>query len=325
MAAWSRVRSEPQVNFAPLEFGQLNMTLHEHYQPRSTDTLVVFVHGLSGKGYETWGGFPKLVFESQASTVVDVAVFDYFSGKRRIFRVRPRAHLVANSLAQCIAEIQSKYTQIFLVAHSMGGLISKDAARIYLEKYDANRTLLKRLSGIVLFGCPQRGSRWAIPFFTPLVIEIKYLRNGSKYQRRLRKFFRENVDDTDLPQKGNRDFMIATYAASGDKDFVVTTKSAIADVFPRQCNNFRSNHRSLVKPTQAEHPQVTWLLNVIAKVPSIDRRFADSLPENGSKMLKMSAARGRARCSSPSSRRRTEHGAMPTLRWSLGLRRRLLK
>ena len=233
--------------------------------------------------------------------------------------------MVANSLAQCIAEIQSKYTQIFLVAHSMGGLISKDAARIYLEKYDANRTLLKRLSGIVLFGCPQRGSRWAIPFFTPLVIEIKYLRNGSKYQRRLRKFFRENVDDTDLPQKGNRDFMIATYAASGDKDFVVTTKSAIADVFPRQCNNFRSNHRSLVKPTQAEHPQVTWLLNVIAKVPSIDRRFADSLPENGSKMLKMSAARGRARCSSPSSRRRTEHGAMPTLRWSLGLRRRLLK
>ena len=152
MAAWSRVRSEPQVNFAQLEFGQLNMTLHERYHPRSTDTLVVFVHGLSGKGYATWDSFPKLVFESQGSTVVDVAVFDYFSGKRRIFRVRPRAHLVANSLAQCIAEVQSKYSQIFLVAHSMGGLISKDAVRIYLEKYDSDRTLLKRVSGIVLFG-----------------------------------------------------------------------------------------------------------------------------------------------------------------------------
>jgi len=266
MSSWSRINCEPQPNFEPFGFNRLAMNLHQHEGPRSVDTLVIFVHGLSGGGYKTWGSFPELVFEGAASVVVDVAVFDYFSGKRRWKQVRPRAHLVADTLAQCIVELQPHYGQIFIVAHSMGGLISKDAVRIYLQKYDAERTLLKRLAGLILFASPLRGSRLALPFLTPLIIEIGYLRCKSKYQVRIRNYFRDFVDTTDLPQKGNRDFMVPLYAAYAEHDFFVSPISATADVFHRQRNNFRANHCTIVKPTIDDHPQVTWVINVIRKI-----------------------------------------------------------
>jgi pimeloyl-ACP methyl ester carboxylesterase len=267
MSSWSRVNRAPQPIFRAFGFQNLAMNLHEHEGPQPVDTLVIFVHGLNGSGYKTWGSFPELAFNGEVSpSVVDVAIFDYFSGKRRWKRVKPRAHLVADTLAQCVAEVQPDYEQIYVVAHSMGGLISKDAVRIYLQKYDADRTLLKRLAGVILFASPMRGSRWALPFLTPLIFEIGYLRYKSRYQARIRKYFREFVDTTDLPQKGNRDFMVPIYAARADHDWLVTPASATADVFHRQRNNFVANHCTVVKPTAEHHPQVIWLFNVIRKI-----------------------------------------------------------
>jgi triacylglycerol esterase/lipase EstA (alpha/beta hydrolase family) len=149
MSSWSRVNCKRQPLFRAFGFENLAMNLHQHEEPRSVDSLVIFVHGLNGSGYKTWGIFPELAFNGEVSPLtVDVAIFDYFSGKRRWKRVKPRANLVANTLAQCIAEVQPDYHQIYVVAHSMGGLIAKDAVRLYLQKYDADRTLLKRLAGI---------------------------------------------------------------------------------------------------------------------------------------------------------------------------------
>jgi len=68
-----------QCEFAPFEYGaDMGLNVHAHVTP--SDRVIVFVHGLSGEGYETWQDFPKYVFQAG----LDVAVLNYCSGLKRV-------------------------------------------------------------------------------------------------------------------------------------------------------------------------------------------------------------------------------------------------
>lgn len=239
------------------------MNLHVRAESRRSDSVVVFVHGLNGDGYRTWGDFPRRIFESTDGTKPDVAVFDYFSGWRRYWRARPRVPQVAKALANCIQELHRKYDQVFLVAHSLGGLISRDAIRFYLQHLNQSPRELKRLAGLIVFASPLKGSKWALRYAWPALIEIKYLRPNSKYQTSVRKFFEMNIDTTDLDRFGNRNYMIPIYAAYGEKDWIVNFRSATDDVFHQQQHPFRAGHSSIVKPTSSSFEQVTWVEQIL--------------------------------------------------------------
>lgn len=264
----TRIQVAQQTSFMQIPFGLCRAVLHRRGVPPKTDSVVLFVHGLNGEGYSTWGDFPALMFASTYGVKPDVAIFDYFSGKRRYLRARSSVPQVAEELAHCIVELQQVYDQVFLIAHSLGGLIAKDAVRIYLQHHDQEPNPTKRLAGLIHFASPLAGSRWALRFLWPAIIEIRYLWRRSSYQSDIREFFDRNVDTTDLDRRGNRVYMMPTYAAYGEHDWVVDRKSATAGVFHDQRHEFRANHSQIVKPTMASQEQVKWVENKLREITS---------------------------------------------------------
>jgi hypothetical protein len=74
-----------QLEFAAVAFdsGRFNL----HVVPDGVRRpLVVLVHGLNGRGYQTWGEIPERLFSGADGPAVDVGVFDYRSGIRGLSR-----------------------------------------------------------------------------------------------------------------------------------------------------------------------------------------------------------------------------------------------
>lgn len=75
----------------PSETGRLKFYRHAGRRP---ETLVLLVHGLGGRGSQTWEDLPELLLDQDAQLPgrpVDVAVFDYASGLRRLRRLTSAA------------------------------------------------------------------------------------------------------------------------------------------------------------------------------------------------------------------------------------------
>lgn len=96
---------------------------------KSDKCLLLFIHGLGGKGDEsTWAKFPDLVrADPELAARYDVAHFDYRTAKfDLLFATRaPKAINVARLLKTEIDTRHADYTQIAIIAHSLGGLIAR--------------------------------------------------------------------------------------------------------------------------------------------------------------------------------------------------------
>jgi len=115
--------------------------------------LVVFVHGYTG-GRETWGKFPELIRSDEALRDFDTYVMEYpthlFPGWKN-----PSIRQVGEFLATEIHERFSGYREIYLVGHSMGGLVIQS---MVVEQLKAGRApSLKSIKHIILFGTPNNG------------------------------------------------------------------------------------------------------------------------------------------------------------------------
>lgn len=259
-----------QERFKPFDFETATLNLHRRADSRTAvENVVVFVHGFMGSGYGSWKKFPKFLFEAENPTV-DVAVFHYFSGHRRYFKKRPSLQEVAKVLAEDIADLQERYPHIYLVAHSMGGLIAQSALRSYLDNHDRATSELKALAALFLFASPLEGSKLAFRLLTPLVREISILKENAKDQKDLRKFILNQVETTNLKTFGDRWYQIPIFSGYGQHDWLVTRDSATSNIVEKQSRGFPKGHIKLVKPTAPDDAQVTFVQERIALVT--DRR-----------------------------------------------------
>ncbi|WP_181698794.1 alpha/beta fold hydrolase [Nocardia sp. GTS18] len=253
--------------FTPFDFRNAKLNLHQQRGRRPT-SVFVFVHGFMGQGYNTFQDFPKYIFEgSHPEGRADIAIYDYFSGHRQFFLGRASLDKVAANLAESFHQLSRLYDDIYIVAHSMGGLITLDAIRKYLQDYDPQFNLLKPIAGVILFDSPLEGSIWSVRFLGLLVREFKILSCGAKLQRDLRKYFDSNVDVNDGPNAGNSHYSIPLFAAWAELGIkVVSTASATAGIPQHQQRCIAANHSGCVKPKSSSHRPVKVVMEAVGTI-----------------------------------------------------------
>ncbi len=114
--------------------------------------LVLFIHGILGSEATSFGRFPDLLRnDPDISAQYDVAAFNY----RTALTAPGGAHLseVARELKTVIDHRLSDYSEIVILAHSMGGLVTR---RYIADVLMAHQPL--RVSRVIYFATPHMGA-----------------------------------------------------------------------------------------------------------------------------------------------------------------------
>jgi len=129
----------------------------ETYHSDKMEDAIIFIHGILGDYIETWGSTPdKLKGERQ------LADFDFGSfGYRTKVIDRHEPMELASQFILWLRTHMSRYKRIFLVAHSMGGLIARIACgRLAKSKYEDELALFSKITHCFFVAVPISGS-WA--------------------------------------------------------------------------------------------------------------------------------------------------------------------
>ncbi|QOG21758.1 alpha/beta fold hydrolase [Bradyrhizobium sp. SEMIA] len=127
---------------------------------RNLKDLIFFIHGLGGNAKATWERLPELLLDDpEVAERFDVDFYSYPTSLVRLpFGSRtPKIQELASGLDTEIRHSKkSPYRKVYLVGHSLGGLI----ARQYLvNEIKDNKPL--RVAGLALFAVPNNGAALA--------------------------------------------------------------------------------------------------------------------------------------------------------------------
>jgi pimeloyl-ACP methyl ester carboxylesterase len=254
-----------QNSFIKKPFGKSHsMNLHQR-RAGSARTVVVFVHGLNGSGYGTWKAWPRFLFEGESGfPLIDVAVFYYPSLLKAAYRLQPGANidLQAQQLAEHLQELSEEYDEIYLIAHSLGGLVAEAAVSLYLNDLvirERDCLPVSPIAAIFLMASPLGGSGKALLLFS-FFRDVRRLRLLSKEQARYAQFFNSHVQVQCLASEGKYRFIVPRYAGIATLDVAVSPTSASGSIPGEQRRQFRGTHFSVVKPKSPTDPQHAWLL-----------------------------------------------------------------
>lgn len=122
--------------------------------PSSSKTkLIVFVHGYRGDA-STWSKFEKLVQEDDTLREFEVHPMHYPTS---ILWKSPPERQLGELLGTELVERFGAYREIYLIGHSMGGLV---ICSMVVEKLKAGKAQdLKKIKHIILFGTPNNGAQ----------------------------------------------------------------------------------------------------------------------------------------------------------------------
>ncbi|WP_182525163.1 alpha/beta hydrolase [Nocardioides dongkuii] len=203
--------------------------------------LVVFVHGLSGSGYGTWGEMPGAVYRSDRLDA-DIAVFDYVSGFRRRLGFSPNIIDVARELNSHLDALQ--YKRIILVGHSMGGIICSMAIRLSHQKtpFGHSQALIHRAVGLIALASPRSGAR-AVILGGQKDARVLRVHNAEVTQNS--EFFTNQVD-TQWRGSGRARYRIPIWAATATHDRFVDYFTATFALRGDQVDTFTGTHTSFL-------------------------------------------------------------------------------
>lgn len=223
--------------------------VHEDNEPivvhgasrKRSPQLLLFVHGLNGHPYKTWGRFPHLFFDNES---YDVGLYGYASGFQRATKLSATFDKQAEELAHQLRDCG--YTQIALVGHSMGGLMCMGAIRNLIDA--RSHQAVRRLSSLLLLGVPQAGSISVPIWATWFSRDLRLLRAHSKTLADIQRRFIDHVVVSDFEQSYGTRFVLPTFAVVGTKDRWVTDLSATLRIPSDQVRRISGTHTDIAKP-----------------------------------------------------------------------------
>jgi predicted outer membrane repeat protein len=225
--------------------------------------LILFVHGLGGDAYDTWGkpnhSFMEMIEADSAFADYAVASVRYPSN---VLKRDPSLPQLATSLAGVLDHHFTKNTEIVIIAHSLGGIIARQALVQSKFQYRSNQ-----LVTLITLATPFDGSQ--LPDFTRILDTFK-LSSRQMSALGLQSDVLQLCESGWLNLVESQGSRIRQFAASEGKSIagllVVRESSATRNV-PSDCV-FRSNsddHISIAKPLSLDAgigKQVReWILN----------------------------------------------------------------
>jgi pimeloyl-ACP methyl ester carboxylesterase len=234
----------------------------------------VFVHGLNGSGYKSWQEFPRFLFDGCAGPRLDVAVYDYVTFFRRMKGRGASLRFCVRQLTHDLRELESEYSSIYLVGHSLGGMLAEAVAKEYLEAHAMNEShKLTPLAGLVLMASPRAGSAWALRPFQRAIGEFQWLHRMSPRSQETERFFSTYVESYNTAKIEPRNFLLPRYAFLAGSDRFVNEFSAGFGIPDTQKHRLSESHSSIVKPRQCDDEQVRKLLRIISDVTEVRRQW----------------------------------------------------
>lgn len=134
--------------------------------PKENSRLIIFVHGVFSTSTNTWGdaktgeAWPQLVRGDDKFQGYDIYLVNY---RTTYFESAPNIYGIAKRELERMKDkgIFKEYKEIYFVAHSMGGLVTKTLLK-QLNRRD-DEPLLRQVRGVVFLGTPSQGAKTATP------------------------------------------------------------------------------------------------------------------------------------------------------------------
>jgi pimeloyl-ACP methyl ester carboxylesterase len=221
----------------------------------SATRIVIFVHGLGGSPYGTWGNFPKFIFEDVPD--LDVGLYQYETLWRRLkFGAQIPLDREAEIFAGVLRDDLKTYRDVVLVGHSMGGVLCKALIRRLIQ--DGRMDLLDRIAGLFLLASPQLGSLRVPGFLSWISTDARALKPHGPLLEEISRTFEDNLllDSNAIAYDKP---VIPTFVLKGASDFWVDALSAGIGVPTRQQRTVVGTHTEIVKPRSKDSPAYCWV------------------------------------------------------------------
>lgn len=224
--------------------------------------LILFIHGYTGNPNATWANFPHLIRQAGQGFErgFDVASFGYKS--KMVFNFRRKIGTIAELLLTFIDAHAHENKNVFIVAHSLGGLVTR---RFLVETFNRpdQCVFFQKVRQVHFIGVPHIGAavvpgilKW-FNKLNPLVAGLR--RNSPVLLETLRAWDKvlKQCGDEGIPQP-----VIFNYV--GNKDWIAPLERVIGDFNAReQVRVVDGSHISIAKPHNPENPLYRLVLFLI--------------------------------------------------------------
>jgi pimeloyl-ACP methyl ester carboxylesterase len=170
----------------------------EFYEGRADCDTVVFVHGLHGHFRTTWARFPELLRGDPDLPRLDICLWSYRAS------ILPGAHSIkveAQHLMTGLRVLEDSVRHVFLVGHSMGGLLILEGLCHELREGRARARPADLVRHITLYATPVLGSQLASLF----LLGLSWTRRARYFlSRQLKELHQGDFCNTLLQEVGNR-------------------------------------------------------------------------------------------------------------------------
>jgi pimeloyl-ACP methyl ester carboxylesterase len=208
---------------------------------------VVFVHGFIGDYRITWGNFPELILQDPELKGFDVFLWGYPS---HLLGKNPEVRFVAQQLKTELTERLAGYRNIYLIGHSLGGLVIQSLVIEQLKVGQAKN--LHPIKHIVLFGTPNRGVE-VPPLLKLIDLQLRDLDSKSEIVDEIRNEWIDRVYNPTI-SAGAKDYklQIPVTVVAGLQDEWVTEKSARSFFRDPPPQTVPGNHITMKQPKDRE-------------------------------------------------------------------------
>jgi pimeloyl-ACP methyl ester carboxylesterase len=218
---------------------------------QGNSAAVVFVHGFSGRAYDTWADMIPLLLQEAAIQNWDVFGLGYPSSLRidvpHVWSADPDLDVAARTLRSTLGLAPFRgYKALAIVAHSMGGLLVQ---RALIDDFE----LRTRVTHVALFGTPSAGLE-KTRLFTRLKRQFRDMTPNGAFIKTLRRDWKRQFGEKPV---------FHFRAVAGDRDEFVPAASSLAP-FPDELREVvPGNHLQMIRPTNRDHQSCQLLLKLL--------------------------------------------------------------